>query len=126
MSDQDTVPAESPLAKALETLMRQPCDTYVRPNPGHILVFGAHERDLKDFARAFNALVPGLAEVAPRGSLSRDVLKRWWDGAFPVLLVHYRQCHGWRAPDDTEIILLDGCPDPAYRAQALSRVRNFR
>lgn len=121
MSDQ----TETPLKRALETLMAQPVRTYELPKPAHILVFGAHERDLQDFARAFNALVPGLAEVAPRGAITKDVLKRWWDGAFPVLLVHYRQCHGWRAPDDTEIILLDGCPDQGHRAQALSRTRRF-
>lgn len=114
---------ESPLTKALETLMRQPSDTFVRPSGGHVLVFGAHERDLRDFADAFNALVPGLAEVGPRGVISRDVLKRWWDGAFPVLLLNYNQCTGWRAPDDTKIILLEGCPSHGHREQALSRVR---
>lgn len=89
-----------------------------------ILMFGATRHQIQATADAFNEMFPGSAFAPHQGGLNA-ALKEWHAGAFKILVLNYQQCTGFRAPDGTKVILLDGCPDEAHRIQAMMRVRRF-
>lgn len=84
----------------------------------HILMFAGTRSQADLTSDAMNRLKPNCARS---GRPDNETLKQWHDGEFEVLVLTYQNVTGFRAPDDTTVILLDGCPDEAHRIQAGSR-----